>query len=107
VEVRVEVQVEVQEGRNVLGGGRFDGSPPVTPSRSVRWRCTRQCERDERALSRWPTAVRVCSIVRARRATSAGSEIRRRFSPTVANDSSAAATLPLAPGTERAATHID
>mmetsp|Transcript_74148 Transcript_74148/g.179127 ORF Transcript_74148/g.179127 Transcript_74148/m.179127 type:complete len:211 (+) Transcript_74148:408-1040(+) len=70
--------------------------PPATCS--VRCRCTRQCEREERALSRWPTAVRVSSIVRARRATSAAERSGCSVSPTVAKPEVSPALAAMLPG---------
>mmetsp|Transcript_85504 Transcript_85504/g.170713 ORF Transcript_85504/g.170713 Transcript_85504/m.170713 type:complete len:387 (+) Transcript_85504:322-1482(+) len=55
----------------------------VPRCRSVTCKCTKQCERDERALRRWPIATRVSSTVLASLATSAAVLSSTRVSPTV------------------------
>ena len=69
--------------------------------RSVTWRCTKQCERELRALSRWLADVLVSSTVRAKRTTSAALASCMRVSPTVPNSVDVAA-----PG-ETAEAHTD
>mmetsp|Transcript_19487 Transcript_19487/g.22418 ORF Transcript_19487/g.22418 Transcript_19487/m.22418 type:complete len:203 (+) Transcript_19487:798-1406(+) len=58
----------------------------LSPIRSTEYKCTRQCDREDRAFRLWPTVVRVSSIVRANLIMSCGVVSTTNSSPTVTND---------------------